>query len=322
MWLIKKAFLGMLLASACATALAQAWPARTLRLIAPFSSGGTVDVLAREIATRLSPALGQQVVVENRAGANGQIGAEALARAPADGYTIGLLGTPHAAAGFVQKVPYDMFADFTPVTLVANVPSLLSVSASLPVQSLRELVAMARERPGKLSYAHAGNLTAGHLAMELLRLQARAEIVPVPYKGGGPALLGLVGGQVDALIIGPPAQLPHARAGKLRPIAVASPRRLAIMPDVPTIAESGVPGLTQTVTEWYGLFAPAKLPADVLQRLNAEVLKVLGAADTRARFQSLGAEPLGGRPEELAAHLRTETERVGALIRELGLKGE
>lgn len=321
MWLIKKGFIGLLLASASAAALAQAWPSRPIRVIAPFSSGGTVDVLARELATRLSPGLGQQVVVENRAGANGQIGAEALARAPADGYTVGLLGTPHAAAGFVQKVPFDMFADYAPVTLVANVPSLLSVSASLPVQSLRELVAMARERPGKLSYAHAGNLTAGHLAMELLRLQAKAEIVPVPYKGGGPALLGLVGGQVDALIIGPPAQLPHARAGKLRPIAVAAPRRLAIMPDVPTIAESGVPGLKETVTEWYGLFAPARLPAEILARLNGEVLKVLAAADTRARFQSLGADPLGGKPEELAAHLRAESERVGVLIRELGLKG-
>ncbi len=322
MRLTRKAVVVLMLATSAAGAWAQAWPSRTVRIIAPFSSGGTVDVLAREIASRLSPAVGQQVVVENRAGANGQIGAEALARAPADGHTIGLLGTPHAAAGFVQKVPYDMFTDFTPVTLVANVPSLLSVSASLPVQTLRELVALARERPGKLSYAHAGNLTAGHLAMELLRLQAKAEIVPVPYKGGGPALLGLVGGQVDALIIGPPAQLPHARAGKLRPIAVASPRRLAIMPDVPTIAESNVPGLTQTVTEWYGLFAPAKLPADVLQRLNVEVLKVLAAADTRARFQSLGAEPLGGRPDELAGHVRIESERVGALIKELGLKGE
>jgi tripartite-type tricarboxylate transporter receptor subunit TctC len=322
MCLISKTIVVLVLATSAAGAWAQAWPSRTVRVIAPFSSGGTVDVLAREIASRLSPAVGQQVVVENRAGANGQIGAEALARAPADGHTIGLLGTPHAAAGFVQKVPYDMFTDFTPVTLVANVPSLLSVSASLPVQTLRELVALARERPGKLSYAHAGNLTAGHLAMELLRLQAGAEIVPVPYKGGGPALLGLVSGQVDALIIGPPAQLPHARAGKLRPIAVASPRRLAIMPDVPTIAESNVPGLTQTVTEWYGLFAPAKLPADVLQRLNGEVLKVLTAADTRARFQSLGAEPLGGRPDELASHVRVESERVGALIKELGLKGE
>ena len=322
MFRIRKLLVVLMLASSASGAVAQAWPARTVRIIVPFSAGGTVDVLAREIASRLSPALGQQFLVENRAGANGQIGAEALVRSQADGYTIGLLGTPHAAAGFLQKAPYDIFTDFTPVTLLANVPSLLSVSAALPVQNLRDLIALARERPGKLSYAHGGNLTAGHLAMEMLRSQAETDIVSVPYKGGAPALLGIVGGQVDALIIGPSAQLPHIRAGKLRPIAVASLRRIAIMPDVPTIAESNVPGLTQTITEWYGLFAPAKLPLEVLQRLNTEVLKVLATADTRARLQMLGAEPVGGRPDELASHVRVESERVGMLIKKLSLRSD
>jgi tripartite-type tricarboxylate transporter receptor subunit TctC len=312
----------MLLTGVAAQAQAQSWPTRPVKIIAPFSSGGTVDVLSRDLASRMSAGLGQQVIVENRAGANGLIGAEAVARAAPDGYTLGMLGTPHAAAPFVQKLSFDMQADFAPVSLVANVPSLLSVSMTLPVKSLKEMVALARQQPGRLTYAHAGNLTAGHLAMELLRMQARADIIPVPYKGGGPALLGLVSGQTDALIIGPTAQLPHAKAGKLRPIAIASPRRLAILPDVPTIAESGVPGLEQTVTEWYGLFVPAKTPPEVINRLHAEVARVMALPDMKERMASIGAEPVGSRPEELKRFFHEETEKVGALIRALGLKAE
>jgi tripartite-type tricarboxylate transporter receptor subunit TctC len=291
-----------------------------VRIIVPYAPGGTADVLCRDIASKLTAVFGQQVIVENRAGAAGMIGAEALAKSAPDGYTLGMLATPHAATPFVMKLPFDPAKDLSPVTLVANVPGLLSVNASVPARTLQELLALARANPGKLTYGHPGNLSAGHLAMEMLKDQAKVNIVPVPYKGGGPALMDLLGGQITMTISGPTAHLPHIATGKLRPIATTALHRSSALPEVPTIAESGLPGFE--LNEWYGLFVPARTPADVIARLNEEIVKVIKSREYTARTASLGAEAVGNSPEAFGAFFRNEMERNGRLIRSLGLKAE
>ncbi len=299
---------------------AQSFPSRPVRIIVPYAPGGTADVLCRDIASKLTPALGQQVIVENRAGAAGMIGADALAKSAPDGYTLGMLATPHAATPFVMKLPFDPAKDLSPVTLVANVPGLLSVNASVPVKSLQELLSLARAKPGQLTYGHPGNLSAGHLAMELLKEQTNVSIVPVPYKGGGPALMDLLGGQITMMISGPTAHLPHIATGKLRPIATTALRRSTALPDVPTIGESGLPGFE--LNEWYGLFVPARTPSAEVVRLNEEIVKVIKSREYTARAASLGAEAVGNKPEEFGVFFRNEMEKHGKLIRSLGLKAE
>ena len=299
---------------------AQSFPSKALRIIVPYAPGGTADVLGREIALRLTPALGQQVIVENRAGAAGMIGADTLAKSAPDGYTLGMLATPHAATPFVMKLPFDPARDLNPVTLVANVPGLLSVHASVPARSLQELLTLARAKPGQLTYGHPGNLSAGHLAMELLKDQTKVNIIPVPYKGGGPALLDLLGGQITMMISGPTAHLPHIATGKLRPIATSARRRSSALPDVPTIGESGLPGFESN--EWYGLFVPVRTPSEEIVRLNEEIVKVIKSREYTARAAGLGAEVVGNKPEEFGAFFRNEMEKHGKLIRSLGLKAE
>ena len=301
-------------------AAAQSFPSRPVRIIVPYAPGGTADVLCREIASKLAAPFGQQVIVENRAGAAGMIGADALAKSAPDGYTLGMLATPHAATPFVMKLPFDPAKDLSPVTLVANVPGLLSVNASVPVRSLQELLALARANPGKLTYGHPGNLSAGHLAMEMLKDQTKVNVVPVPYKGGGPALMDLLGGQITMMISGPTAHLPHIATGKLRPIATTALHRSSALPEVPTIAESGLPGFE--LNEWYGLFVPARTSAEEITRLNEEIVKVIKSREYTARTASLGAEAVGNRPEEFGAFFRSEMDKHGKLIRSLGLKAE
>jgi len=313
---------GLLLAGTClvsAPATAQNFPNKPVRIIVPYAPGGTADMLVRVVAKQLGANLGQSVFIDNRAGAAGMIGADVLAQSPPDGYTIGLLATPHAATPFVMKLPFDP-KELRPVALVASVPGLLSVNASVPAQSLNDILALARAKPGQLTYGNPGSLSAGHLAMEMLKAQAKVDIVAVPYKGGAPALLDLLGGQIQMGISGPTAHLPNIKNGKLRPIATTGLKRSTAAPDVPTFAESGVPGFE--LNEWYGLFAPAKTPPELIARLNQEIIRAMAAPEVRASFTSVGAEPGATSPAEFNTFFRNEMDRIGKLVVSLGLKAD
>jgi tripartite-type tricarboxylate transporter receptor subunit TctC len=309
------------LAVACALPVAaQPYPSKPLRVIVPFPPGGTADALGREIAARMTNNFGQQVLIDNRGGANGMIGADILAKAAPDGYTIGLMSSSHSAVPHVSKLPFDPLQDFLPITLIAVVPGLLSVHASVPAKSLAELIALARAQPGKLTYGHPGSMSAAHLAMEALKLQAKVDIVAIPYKGGGPALADLLSAQTQMSISGPTAHLPHIATGRLRPIAVTALRRSTAVPDTPTIAESGQPGFDSS--EWYGLFAPARVAPEHIERLHAELVRAIQSPEMKTRMATLGAEGAANSPAQFGAFFRTEMEKNGKLIRELGLKAD
>jgi tripartite-type tricarboxylate transporter receptor subunit TctC len=317
---VARAALAAVLAAAAGVAAAQSYPARPIRLIVPYAPGGTADVLCRELAARVSASVGQQVLVENRGGANGVIGAEALARSTPDGYTIGLMSSSHAALPFATKLPFDPAKDVAPLMLIAIVPGLLSVHASVGAKNLQELLALARAQPGKLAYGHPGSLSAAHLAMEALKLQTKVDVTAVPYKGGGPALADLLSGQIQMSVSGPTAHLPHIANNRLRPIAVTAARRSTAVPETPTIAESGLPGFDSS--EWYGLFTPAAMAADHVERLSAEFMKAMRTPEMQARMATVGAEGVGNTPREFAEFFRAEMDKNGRLIRQLGLKVE
>lgn len=299
-------------------ASAQPYPSRPLRIIVSFAPGGTTDVLARAIAAKLTESLGQQAIVDNRGGAYGVIATELLAKSIPDGYTMALLVSPHVVNPFVLKsLPYDSVNDFAPVTLVAIVPNVLTVTPSLPVSTLKELVALARAKPGQLAFAQS-TMTSGHLAMELLKSTAGIDILSVPYKGGGQAVIDVISGQAHILLNPPPAMLPHINAGKLNAIALTSARRSPAMPNVPTIAESGFPGFE--VNEWYGFFVSAKTPKEIVRKLNQEIVKAIRSPDINERLTLLAAEPVANSPEEFAQFLKKEREKWGPLVKKIGLK--
>ena len=304
---------------AWAHASAQGFPTKPVRIVVPFPPGGTADAISREIAVRLPSLLGQQVVIENRSGANGMLGAESMVRAEPDGHTIGIFSSSHAATPFATKLPFDPVKDATPVSLIVIVPGLLSVHPTVAATNLSELLALARAKPGALAYGNPGSLSAGHLAMEMLKVQAKLDILPIAYRGGAPALMDLVGGPIQMGISGPTAHLPHVKSGKLRAIATTGLKRSSAVPEVPTIAET-IPGFE--LNEWYGFFAPAKAPREAITRLNQAVIKVIQIPEVRARFISLGAEPVGNTPEEFGAFFRSEMDKLGKLITSLGLKAE
>ncbi|MFN0304059.1 MAG: Bug family tripartite tricarboxylate transporter substrate binding protein [Burkholderiales bacterium] len=309
------------IALACALSVAaQPYPSKPLRLIVPYPPGGTGDALCREMAARMTQTFGQQILVDNRAGANGMIGADLLAKAQPDGYTIGLMTSSHSAMPHVSKLPFDPVQDFVPLTLIAIVPGVLSVHASVAARNLGELLAMARAQPGKLTYGHPGSMSAAHLAMEALKLQAKVDIVAIPYKGGGPALADLLSGQTHMSVSGPTAHLPHIATGRLRPIAVTASRRSTAVPDTPTIAESGQSGFDSS--EWYGLFAPARMAQEHVDRLHAELVRAIQSPEMKARMATVGAEGAPNTPAQFAAFFRGEMDKNGRLIRELGLKAE
>jgi len=258
----------------------------------------------------------QPVVIDNKPGAGGSIGAVAAARAAADGYTLfmGHIGTLAVNPSLYAKLPYDPVKDFAPVTLVATVPNVLVVRTGLPVHSVAELIALARSQPGRLHYSSGGNGSAAHLAVEYFKLATGTDIVHVPYKGTGPSITDLIGGQVDLTMTGLPPVLAQIRAGRLRGIAVASPARLALVPDLPTVAESGVPGFE--ATQWYGVLAPAGTRPAIVDRLHAEIAALLNRPEVRRRLESEGAEPVGAGPARFAAFIRSEIDRWGKVIRE------
>ena len=294
-----------------------AYPNRPIRLIIPFPPGGGNDLMGRMVADRLGAQLGVAVAVDNRGGAGGLIGTETATQAAPDGYTL-LLGSistisinPHLQA----RMSFDPLRDLTPVSLFAETPSVLVVPASLPARSLAELIALARARPGQLNFASAGNGTSHHLGGELLKATARIEIVHVPYRGSAPALAGLLGGDTQMMIAPIAAVLTMIQAGQLRALGVTSAERSALLPEVPTIAESGVPGYEMTL--WYGIFSPRGLPESILDRLNAEMAKLAQSPEVRERLVAEGASPLHSTPQALAERARRDSDRWREIIRTL-----
>src|SRR3954471_11145578 len=290
---------------------ASGYPSRAIRLIVPFPPGGSTDILARVLGEKLAQGLAQPVVIDNRPGAGGSIGAEAVARAAPDGYTLmmGHLGTLAVNPAIYKNLPYDPVKSFAPVSLMAIVPSVLVVNHQVPVASAAELVAYAKAHPGKLAYGSAGNGSTSHLTTEYFKLITATDILHVPYKGIGPMLTDLVSGQISMGLNGAPAVMPHLGAGRVRALAVTSLKRLQALPKVPTLDEAGIKGFD--ASGWYGIVAPAGTPRAVVMRLNAEIHRSLQTADLRARLDSDGAQPAPGTPEEFAAFIRSEIARWG-----------
>jgi tripartite-type tricarboxylate transporter receptor subunit TctC len=301
-------------------ALAQTYPSKPIRVIVPYPPGGATDLIARLVAQKAPERLGQNMIVENRTGAGGVIGAEVVARAPADGHTV-LLAAPAEIAilPHLQKMPYRAERDFAPVSLAAVTPLILVVHPALPVKSVQDVIALARKRPGQLTYASAGTGGVQHLAGELLKITSKVDVVHVPYKGAGAAMPDLLGGHVAMFFAGMPPAMPHVRSGKLRPLAVTTTRRSPSAPDVPTMQESGVPGFD--ISNWFAYFVPAGTPADAIARLGAEVNRALKLDDVREKLAAVGAEVAGSSPEELAAFWRAESEKFAQLIKVSGAKG-
>ncbi len=297
------------------------YPDKPIRLIVPFPAGGGTDLIARTLSQRLTEALGQPVVVDNRAGAGGVIGAEIVARAPADGYTL-LMGTPGPLTinpALVAKMPYTL-ADFAPVVLATVSPFILVVHPSVPAKSVRELIALAQSKPNLLNYGSAGNGSVAHLAGEQFKAFAGVQITHVPYKGGGQSLIDLIGGQLQMVIDNLPTVLPQIRLGKLRALAVGTRTRSALVPEYPTMIEAGVPGYEASTAS--GVLVPAKTPRDIVVRLNRELAGILRNAEVKERFFAQGLEVAGGTPEQYAQHLRDELALNARIIKAAGIRLE
>lgn len=296
-------------------AFAQAWPAKPISLVVPFPPGGTTDVLARSVAQKLSEALGQQVIVENKPGAGATLGADYVAKARPDGYTL-LMGAVHhtIAPAVFKKLAYDFQKDFAPITVVAAVPNVLVVNNEVPAKSVKELIALAKSQPGKLNYGSNGNGTAQHLIGTQFQNMAGIDLVHVPYKGSGPLTTDLIGGQVTMSFDTITPVLPHIKAGKLRALAVTTAKRSAALPDVPTIAEAALPGFD--LGSWFGIVAPAATPKEVVARLHTEIAKALKSDDIKARFAEIGAEPVGNTPDEMRAQIAAETAKFAKLVKD------
>ena len=314
----------MLIASMLTTsaALAQTWPTKPIRLMVPFPPGGSTDIVARIVAQKLSERLGQPLVIENRGGGGGTIGTAATAKTAPDGYSLAVASTStHVVApGVYPKLDYDPIKDFAPVGLMAVSPYLLVVNPNVPAKSLKELVELAKKQPGKLNYASAGVGSTTHLAMEMLKAVTNTYMLHIPYSGNGPAGTAVVGGQVEILFGSLPALLPHAKSGRVRALAVGTPKRSPALPEIPTVAESGYAGFDASL--WLGLVAPAGTPQPVIERINKELVALIGAADTREALDKAGAEPLTGTPADLAALIREGIPKYAKVIKAAGVKPE
>jgi len=303
------------------TALAQDYPARPIRLIVSFPPGGSVDITARLVQPKLSEALGQTVVIENRGGAGGVVGTEAVAKSAPDGYTFLVTLSSHTINPFLYKLNYDVERDFASVSLLVSVPQLIAANPNAPAKTLRELVAAAKERPGFYAYASPGTGTPGHIAVELLKLRTGINIVHVPYKGGGPAVTDVIAGQVPYLSLTAPAALSFARSGKLRALAVTTRKRSSAAPDIPTVAEElNLPDYE--VDSWVAMFAPAKTPGPIVARVHKEVARVLHLPEVKQKFFEQTADVVGSSPEELDRVVKAELKTWAAVIRDAGIKPE
>lgn len=303
-------------------AWAQVYPSKPIRMIVPFPPGGGNDILGRVLAAILTEQLGQQVVIDNRAGASSIIGTEIGARAAPDGYTLLFSGTAGLSTNPVlhKKLPYDPIKDFAPVSMVGTAPQMLVVHPSVPVKTVKDLINLAKAKPGQLNFASSGIGTPTHLAGELFKHLAGVDIVHIPYKGGGPGLTDVLAGQVEFFFNGVSAVLPFVRAGKIRGIAVTCAQRTAVMPELPTISEAGLPGYE--LVNWYAVVAPAATPGRIITRLNREIQKALAIAEVKQRFLDLAADPLGSTPEELAGYTRRELAKWSKVIKAAGIKPE
>jgi tripartite-type tricarboxylate transporter receptor subunit TctC len=300
---------------AAGPAFAQAWPSKPISLIVPFPAGGTTDVLARALADKLQQSLGQPVIVESKPGAGATLGADYVAKARPDGYTL-LVGAVHhtIATSVYRKLPYDFQKSFAPVTTIALVPNVLVVNAANPAKSVAELVAQAKAQPGKLNYGSNGNGTAQHLIGTQFENVTGTDIVHIPYKGSGPLVTDLLGNQVTMSFDTVTPVLPHIKAGKLRALAVTTAKRASALPDVPTLEEAGVKGIA--IGTWFGLLAPAATPKEIVARLNAEAVKVIHSPEFRKRMEEIGAEPVGDTSEQMAAQIRAETDKFARLVKD------
>ena len=302
------------LASVAGAAHAQAWPSKPVSLVVPFPAGGTTDVLARALAERLSPAIGQPVIVENKPGAGATIGADYVAKAKADGHTL-LIGAVHhtIASSVYKKLPYDFQKGFEPVTVVAMVPNVLVVNARTPAKNVNELVALIKAKPAEASYGSNGNGTAQHLIGTQFQQQTGTRLQHIPYKGSGPLATDLLGGQILMSFDTITPVLPHIKAGKLRPLAVTTAKRSPALPDVPTLQEAGLKDFD--IGTWFGVLAPVGTPKPVLDRLSAEATKIIQSPDFRKRMDDIGAQPVGNSPAEMAAQIRSETDKFSVLVK-------
>lgn len=308
------------LAASLSPVLAQNYPAKTIRMIVPFPPGGTTDILARVAGQKITEAFGQQVIIDNRPGAGGNIGTELVAKAAPDGYT--LLTDPGSTLtinpSLFAKLSYDVLKDFAPVTIIAAVPNLLVVHPSLPVKSVKELITLAKARPGQLNYASTGAGQSTHLSMELFKTMAGINVVHIPYKGSSPALVDLLGGQVSLMFDNMPSSLPHVKAGKLRALAVSTLKRSPAMPQLPTVAESGLPGFEVSV--WFGVLAPAGTPREIVNKLNGAIVKSLQNPDVHERLAGQGAEPIGNTPEQFTAQMQRDLVKWAKVVKDSGAK--
>ena len=311
----------MIVTMLAATSVAHAaWPDKPLRLVIPFPPGGPTDTLGRQLAQALSTSLGQSVVVENKAGGNSAIGSDAVSKAAADGYTLLFNASLFATNPHLVKLPYDIHKDFTPIALVAKAPLLIAVNNDLPAKTVAELIAYAKANPGKLNFGIGSNGSAGHLAQELLRSNAGIEIQMIPYKGSTPAYADLIGGRLQGFTDPVLGAIGQVQGAKVRALAVTSSKRLSALPYVPTVAESGMPGFEYH--SWYGLWGPPGLPAEVVQKLNAEVNRWLAQPDVRTQFDKLGYEVQPGTPAEFATFVRENSARDAKIIKDAGIKAE
>jgi tripartite-type tricarboxylate transporter receptor subunit TctC len=303
-----------------AAATAQDYPTKTVRVIAPFAPGGATDLLARLVSQKLTERWKQNVVVDNRPGAGGHIGAELAVRAAPDGYTLVVAGAPHAIGmSLYKKLNYDLAKDLAPVNRLATYPSALVVHPTLPVKSVRELITLARARPGQLNFGSAGSGSPNHLAIELFKTMAKVKMVHVPYKGGSGQMVGdLIAGQVQLASIGLPPAMPHVKSGKLRVIAVTGAERSALLPDTPTVAEAGLPGFD--VTSWYAIFGPAAMPKDLVAKANADIAAVLATPDMKERLAASGAKPAPMTPQDLGKLVREEIAKWAKVVADSGAR--
>ena len=316
--MVRNALAGLVLALIAGVAAAQPWPSKPIKWVVPFAPGGTTDILARTIGEKLSVTLGQPIIVENKPGAGGGVGAEQVAKSPPDGYTImgGTISTHAINASLYKNLPYDPVRDFAPITLIVRVPNMLVVNPDVPAKDVRELIALLKMNPGKYSFASSGNGTSQHLSGELFKVMTGVEMQHVPYRGSPPALADVVGGQVTMTFDNITTAWPLVKGGKLRALAVTTATRSPIAPDVPTLAESGLAGYE--IGSWQGVFAPAGVPAEIVKRFNAEIVRIINAPDVRQKLVDMGAEPAPNTSEEFAAMVKAEVAKWADVVRKSG----
>jgi len=313
-------FIAALALNALAGAVfAQGYPNKTIRMIVPFAAGGPTDIITRTVGQKLTESWGQPVVIDNRGGGGGNIGSDILAKATPDGYTLAMIIVGHAInASLYSKLPYDPVKDFAPVTLAGAATIVLVAHPSVQAKSVKELIALAKSKPGKINWASPGTGTPHHLAGELFKTRTGIDMVHIPYKGAAPAVVDLLGGQVSLAFVSLPAALPHIKAGKLTALGVSSPQRSAVAPEVPTIAESGLTGYE--LENWYGVLAPAGTPREIVNKLNGEIVKILQTQDVKERLNSQGFEIRTSTPEQFAAYLKSEIVKWAKIVKDSGAK--